>query len=553
MSANIKASVDGTQAIIGVGGVDQMTVSNAGVVTANSFVGAMNGSSVTATGSTTARTLANRFADVVNVKDFGAVGDGVADDTAAIQAAVNSLATSGIIFIPKGIYKLNTNVVNSGKLVSYNISPEASFSGSGILENPTQFGFYYNSPSCKIQDSKLSLLKEDNKNAATAVFAKYSTANAGPNPAIFALCRNNSLTQDSVAQGIYSEAHENAGIFGTYAEGGRFLGVSINPNADGNSVYGIISVAQSGTSTTPQKTNYVIGVEAEVISYDSRGSAPHPRLFTRNNFDATFLSSVGFSNSIDASYLINPFNSVTAQAGFVVPKGAPGINPGDPDRKTVDKVAFGCYEKNLEYGLDLALGSYTFAAIALPNASPIRSFNSAYTSEKSILVLTGTDSLSIGCDIGITHINAIHFNPATTNTYDIGSAGTKWREIFATNGTINTSDVREKQQIEEISSTEKNVAIKLKSLLKKYKFNHAVEKKGDKARIHFGVMAQDVKEAFESEGLDANKYGIFCYDEWESRDGTFDENGNILVSPLEAGNSYGVRYNELFAFIIASL
>jgi hypothetical protein len=48
MSANIKASTDGTQAIIGVGGVDQMTVSNLGVVTANSFVG-LNGSSVTAT------------------------------------------------------------------------------------------------------------------------------------------------------------------------------------------------------------------------------------------------------------------------------------------------------------------------------------------------------------------------------------------------------------------------------------------------------------------------------------------------------------------------
>jgi hypothetical protein len=38
MSANIKASVDGTQAIIGVGGVDQMTVSNLGVVTANRSV-----------------------------------------------------------------------------------------------------------------------------------------------------------------------------------------------------------------------------------------------------------------------------------------------------------------------------------------------------------------------------------------------------------------------------------------------------------------------------------------------------------------------------------
>ena len=105
MSANIKASVDGTQAIIGVGGVDQMTVSNAGVVTANSFVGAMN-SSVTATGSTTARTLANRFADVVNVKDFGAVGNGVADDTAAINSAIATLTDYKTLFFPSGKYKV---------------------------------------------------------------------------------------------------------------------------------------------------------------------------------------------------------------------------------------------------------------------------------------------------------------------------------------------------------------------------------------------------------------------------------------------------------------
>ncbi len=110
MSANIKASVDGTQAIIGVGGVDQMTVSNAGVVTANSFVG-LNGSSVTATGSTTARTLANRFADVVNVKDFGAVGDGVADDTAAIQAAVNASQGKTLIGVSGETYLIRDQIV----------------------------------------------------------------------------------------------------------------------------------------------------------------------------------------------------------------------------------------------------------------------------------------------------------------------------------------------------------------------------------------------------------------------------------------------------------
>jgi len=107
MSANIKASVDGTQAIIGVGGVDQMTVSNAGVVTANSFVGSASSATALATGSTTARTLANRFADVVNIKDFGAVGDGIADDTAAIQAAINA-AQAGVVslYLPAGRYRL---------------------------------------------------------------------------------------------------------------------------------------------------------------------------------------------------------------------------------------------------------------------------------------------------------------------------------------------------------------------------------------------------------------------------------------------------------------
>ncbi len=57
---------------------------------------------VTANGGKVPRSLAERAADVVNVKDFGAVGDGATNDTAAIQEAV---AVGGDIVLPAGSYR----------------------------------------------------------------------------------------------------------------------------------------------------------------------------------------------------------------------------------------------------------------------------------------------------------------------------------------------------------------------------------------------------------------------------------------------------------------
>jgi hypothetical protein len=51
------------------------------------------------------RTVENKLKDTISVKDFGAVGDGVADDTAAIQAAIDAAPANGCIFFPPGTYR----------------------------------------------------------------------------------------------------------------------------------------------------------------------------------------------------------------------------------------------------------------------------------------------------------------------------------------------------------------------------------------------------------------------------------------------------------------
>ena len=125
------------------------------------------------------------------------------------------------------------------------------------------------------------------------------------------------------------------------------------------------------------------------------------------------------------------------------------------------------------------------------------------------------------------------------NLIDLGYASGRFDDIFATNSTINTSDENEKQDIASLTSAEVTAAKAISKLFKTFKWKDKVVAKGDAARTHTGVVAQQVQRAMSDAGLDATKYAFWCSNTWTNADGN-------------EQTRMGVRYPELLAFVGAA-
>lgn len=133
------------------------------------------------------------------------------------------------------------------------------------------------------------------------------------------------------------------------------------------------------------------------------------------------------------------------------------------------------------------------------------------------------------------------FQPFADNLRSLGKAGARPSTIFAATGVINTSDERLKQQFRSVVDAEKAAALEIKATIGMFKFNDAVDEKGDAARWHVGVKAQQVVSILESHDLNPFDYGFVCYDEWEESE----------TGP--AGSQYAIRYDELIMFILSAM
>ena len=110
------------------------------------------------------------------------------------------------------------------------------------------------------------------------------------------------------------------------------------------------------------------------------------------------------------------------------------------------------------------------------------------------------------------------------------------------------SDQRLKQQISEID--DKLLDAWEDVLPCQFKYNDAVDQKGDTARLHTGYVVQQIDEACKSHNLDISAYGLYCHEEYseeteevevEQEDGTKIKERKVI---REASEHYSLRYTE---------
>mgnify|MGYP003132766847 CR=1 FL=1 len=142
-----------------------------------------------------------------------------------------------------------------------------------------------------------------------------------------------------------------------------------------------------------------------------------------------------------------------------------------------------------------------------------------------------------------------HLIPNNNDLYDLGLSSYKWDDVYATNGTIQTSDRNEKNTI-----VDSDLGLPFVNKLKpvSYKYN-------GKTRTHYGLIAQDVETTLSDISKSTTEFAGFIKtdipEELYTKDhpDVFNETKNIGDVKTAAHTSYGLRYGEFIAPLIKAV
>jgi len=549
----------------------------------------------------------------LNVKDFGAKGDGVTDDYAAITAANTAAAVSGnSLFFPAGVYLSSQTLICKTPWFGVNTENYWQEDGTGTIIKATGAGVgakwtdidgadlsnfkplvVVGRPDITIRDLTL---KHDATAWSAGLFIPglrrvqltnvdcigdwtegglYLDATWGStNTAL------TSIHPEILADTALNEINVQGGLYQGATWGIRLQGTTRNPDnyAEGQWVWcpgGASDVVFIACRTVSIRIDAAVNNAAKAVqgirfySVDARAATRPDMLYFDRANRVEIYGSYGETTEGIAKV------SFTSRTGYVTFYGGRYINNlvyldgvstgavlGSSQIPSIPNLSFYAYDGAVFLGHGINLnGANVFPSTDNTGSLGGSSLNWAGVRTRSVrsdgtsLNLRSTSTVGVSpnsSSIDYIFENLV-FKPGTDNTQSLGNGTNRWSVVYAGTGAINTSDARTKQDVAALDEAEKRVAVELKGLIKKFRFKDAVNAKGDNARIHIGVIAQEVISAFQQEGLNAADYGILCYDEWAAQPEQRNEENEITSRAIEAGNRYGIRYEELFAFILSAI
>ena len=515
-----------------------------------------------------------------NVLDYGAVGDGVTDSTSAIQAALNaaSATTFREVLLPAGNFIVSSTLtIPEG--VTLRGQGNRSAESLGVEGQPSSI-----TKKATMTTAAIKMTGKRSRLADLGVYSKVGATGDGiwiaANYCSIVNVASNGHTGAGIRIGATAAGYLNCNAwyleqvtasyngshgvivddqFTAYplndANAGTYIGGELRHNGDdglfvgncfGNTFIGILTEVNTGYGmffdNESAKCTVLGGDQDEGntvgVIYNNGQYNTFVGILSSNFTDlGEYTNAIGFTGSRLTNLLVA--GTVTAETGDVTNAPSLVILKNQSAASNGRGVAI---EFQVPAGATTA--PRTGGKLVVRNT-----VDPLYDSADLYLNVNGTLTSFAGWE---SYPTGRSYKPAVDNDVDLGYTSYRWKQLYAGTATINTSDERQKEQFADITTAERNAALKIKAVIKSFKFKDAVAQKGNNARIHFGVGAQTVAEIFRSEGLDPNRYSLFCHDQWNEQQEVV-EDGQVIVPYRAAGDAYGIRYEELLAFIIAAL
>ncbi len=234
---------------------------------------------------------------------------------------------------------------------------------------------------------------------------------------------------------------------------------------------------------------------------------------------------------------VGPPRTTCTDGGGIVIRNPYIVRGTNPSKKQYMAVSF-CDSSGDEFANGGAHGRIGLLETCADTAGNVNIYLSAYKN-------TANNGSVVSLLVGYPASGDPYVKPGANGTVLLGASNARWKEIWCTQTSINSSsDERLKSEIEAIPDDVLDAWSDIQYT--QFHFKDSVKEKGvENSRLHTGLIAQRVSEKLLAKGIDPEKYGFYLHDSWEAEPEEKNDEGIVIKEAAPAGDSYGLRYTEV--------